>query len=531
MLEMRGMPMMITNPAHPLSLQISAMEQTVHEMLQQLKDLETENQQLKSKCRVLETSVNCSTQIHGMMKLLDGLNGLSLSPSRVPPSSGGAALNLIDRSLYPIGSNSPGSGTSGGGWFGLQSADRQNSNTASETSGGDTWSSCSGLAYPTQQQQLLLMQQPMQDPWQRMGQTRVITTGAVQGPTAAAAAGNGVTTAEAPMLNGFGAHSSSSFQQQQTPNSSAHMSLNGSAAAGLAGPFAADRSGSNSLQAIFAEAAQQQSSVAAAAAGVSADAAGSDPLAGAATSVEQGMGMYKEFLRQASQLLLQVDLGGPGAEAARATLEALTRVTMSRFQPLLVAKGQGLVYNWITRNLETGQHHEAPEELWPKVLEQMRLTPQQQQDSLACYRMFSICLSKLVDKRMELSEQYKSLQQSSEQCAIIAQQPQQGKVEAAADYRKSKLTSASMEVLQSLAKNLAAYQSLDGVFAHSVTSLLTGVQMATACVHSYPFLPQWHTMMRYLQRQEEAKQQRQVDAVPGTRRSSRGSRAAGAVRA
>lgn len=215
------------------------------------------------------------------------------------------------------------------------------------------------------------------------------------------------------------------------------------------------------------------------------------------------------------------------AEAARATLEELTRVTMSRFQPFLVAKGQGLVYSWITRNLETGQQQEPPEELWPKVLDQMHLSQQQQQDALACYRMFSICLSKLVDKRVELSAQYKAIQQHAEQCEVIAQQPQQGMVEAAADYRKGRLTSASMEVLQSLAKNLAAYQSLDGVFAHSVTSLLTGVQMATACVHSYPFLPQWHTMMRHLQRQDEAGQQMlQQEAVshPAARRSSRGGR-------
>lgn len=199
---------------------------------------------------------------------------------------------------------------------------------------------------------------------------------------------------------------------------------------------------------------------------------------------------------------------------------------MSRLQPLLVAQGQHLVYNWITRNLETGLQQEAPEELWPKVLDQMKLSPQQQQDALACYRMFSICLSKLVDKRVELSEHYRALQQHSEHCEMVAQQPQHGKAEAAADYRKVKLTSASMEVLQSLAKNLAAYQSLDGVFAHSVTSLLTGVQMAAACVHSYPFLPQWHTMMRLLMLREDARQQalQETAGQAAPRRSGRNSR-------
>lgn len=295
------------------ALQISAMEQTVHEMLEQLKDLEDENQQLKSKCRVLETSVNCSTQIHGMMKLLDGL---SLNPSsNAPPNSAGLAVNPVDRSMYPTDSASPGSGASACGWFGLQSADRQNSNTTSETSGGDTWSSTSGLAYPTQPQ-LQLTQPQVHDPWQRMGQTRVITTGAVQGP----AAGNGVFSADMPRTNGLG--SSSILQQQQVPNGNAHVGATGrnglpaAAQGALGGSCVADRSASNSLQAIFAEAAQQQSNAAAAAAGVPLDAASNNPLAGAATSVEQGMGMYKEFLRQASQLLLQVDVGGPGEQNA-----------------------------------------------------------------------------------------------------------------------------------------------------------------------------------------------------------------------
>lgn len=54
-------------------------------------------------------------------------------------------------------------------------------------------------------------------------------------------------------------------------------------------------------------------------------------------------------------------------------------------------------------------------------------------------------------------------------------------------------------------------QSLDGVFAHSLTTLLTGAQIAAACVASYPYLPRWHAMMAALkQRKEEDVQQQQA---------------------
>jgi hypothetical protein len=180
------------------------------------------------------------------------------------------------------------------------------------------------------------------------------------------------------------------------------------------------------------------------------------------------------------------------AAAADAQLDALTRSAISEvFQPFLVAKGQGVVYDMVTRSLETLQPAEPPEELWPAVLQAMALNQQQQQDALACFRMFGSCLSRLVDQRLALNAQYKALQQAEE---------------AADRVSKVLLRAHSLEVLQAISKSLAAYQSLDGVFAHSVTSIISGSQLAVACVTSYPWLPQWHKIMAALQQQDEAVQ-------------------------
>jgi hypothetical protein len=48
------------------------------------------------------------------------------------------------------------------------------------------------------------------------------------------------------------------------------------------------------------------------------------------------------------------------------------------------------------------------------------------------------------------------------------------------------------------------------VFAHSLTSLLSGAQMAAACVASYPWLPRWHSLMACLQQQKEDEEQQRV---------------------
>lgn len=65
------------------------------------------------------------------------------------------------------------------------------------------------------------------------------------------------------------------------------------------------------------------------------------------------------------------------------------------------------------------------------------------------------------------------------------------------------------------------------MFAHSLTTLLTGAQIAAACVASYPYLPRWHSMMAALKQRREEETQRQVQDAQGQhseqpqRRSSR----------
>lgn len=56
-----------------LPRQIAAMEAAVQAKRSQLEQLQAENDQLRSKARVLETAERCSVEIHELMKLLDGL--------------------------------------------------------------------------------------------------------------------------------------------------------------------------------------------------------------------------------------------------------------------------------------------------------------------------------------------------------------------------------------------------------------------------------------------------------------------------
>lgn len=49
------------------------MEAAVEAKRYELEQLQAENEQLKSKARVLETAERCSVEIHELMKLLDGL--------------------------------------------------------------------------------------------------------------------------------------------------------------------------------------------------------------------------------------------------------------------------------------------------------------------------------------------------------------------------------------------------------------------------------------------------------------------------
>ncbi|KAF6261589.1 hypothetical protein COO60DRAFT_755005 [Scenedesmus sp. NREL 46B-D3] len=60
---------------------ITTMEQDVEAKQRLLQQLQAENAALHSKMRVLETSLNCSTQIHGLMQLIEGVDRLGISSS------------------------------------------------------------------------------------------------------------------------------------------------------------------------------------------------------------------------------------------------------------------------------------------------------------------------------------------------------------------------------------------------------------------------------------------------------------------
>jgi hypothetical protein len=57
----------------PALLQIAAMEAAVELKRTELQQLQAENEQLKSRARVLQTAERCSVEIHELMLLLDGL--------------------------------------------------------------------------------------------------------------------------------------------------------------------------------------------------------------------------------------------------------------------------------------------------------------------------------------------------------------------------------------------------------------------------------------------------------------------------
>lgn len=445
---------------------ITTMEQEVAEKQELLQQLQAENAALQSKMRVLETSLNCSTQIHGLMQLIDGVDRLGISSSSpdnsgMSGSSGSSSISSRSSSGAAAAAAAAGlvsPGTPGMGASLLRSSGSTGSGSSTGLDAAGSSSSLLDRPLPWDQQALLPGQ-----------------------PSAAEA--------------------------QQLPEA---CPLQQQHAAEVA-------SGSSSLQAIAADAQQQHQrqqalaleasgvaggngAAAAAATAAAAAAVDTGPLSGCVSSPEQGVVLYKEFLRKAQALMVQRSSADPAiAAAADARLDALTRSAISEvFQPFLVAKGQGVVYDMNKRSLETLQPAEPPESLWAAVLQAMELNQQQRQDALACYRRFGACLSRLVDQRLALNAQYKALQQAEE---------------AADRVSKVLLRAHSLEVLQAISKSLAAYSSLDGVFAHTVTSIISGSQMAVACVSSYPWLPQWHTIMAALQQQDEAAAAAAADAA------------------
>lgn len=185
--------------------------------------------------------------------------------------------------------------------------------------------------------------------------------------------------------------------------------------------------------------------------------------------------------------LLPVDAG----TAVFAELETLTWSTINTLKPWLAYKGQELVYEWQGRNLETGQQDDTSQ-LWPHVLTQLQVTEEQARSLSACYAMFGTCLERLVEERQQLAAAYGFIQEQLE-----AEKHGGGPLDAT---KMAEQLSVSLQLLKRMKGNMDAYGSLDKVFATSVTRTLTGVQVAKAIMHSYPYLPSWHDMISHLRK-------------------------------
>ena len=86
---------------------------------------------------------------------------------------------------------------------------------------------------------------------------------------------------------------------------------------------------------------------------------------------------------------------------------------IGRMQPFLVARGQGVVYDWNARNLDTQQPEEPPASLWPAVLDALQLTADTQRDALHCFELFGAPLARLLEERGQLAARYRQLQQAA----------------------------------------------------------------------------------------------------------------------
>lgn len=150
------------------------------------------------------------------------------------------------------------------------------------------------------------------------------------------------------------------------------------------------------------------------------------------------------------------------ADAAAATEQEvgeLTRTTIGRLQPFLVARGQGVVYDWNARNLATQKPEEPPSSLWPAVLDALQLTAETQRDALQCFELFGAPLSRLLEERAQLAQRYRELQRASAASASSSAEEQIVDITAAKTLESvagPMITSAA--VLRALAANLERYQ-------------------------------------------------------------------------
>lgn len=161
---------------------------------------------------------------------------------------------------------------------------------------------------------------------------------------------------------------------------------------------------------------------------------------------------------------LSLSLYAGEAAATENQLSELTRTTIGRLQPFLVARGQGIVYDWNARNLETQRPEEPPHSLWPAVLDALQLTDVTQQDVLQCFELFGGPLTRLLEERVRLAQRYRELQQAPP-VGVDSSSGSGSDGESIVNIAKAKTLEAvagpfiaSGAVLRALAANLERYQ-------------------------------------------------------------------------
>jgi hypothetical protein len=163
------------------------------------------------------------------------------------------------------------------------------------------------------------------------------------------------------------------------------------------------------------------------------------------------------------------------ADAAATTereLGQLTRSTIGRLQPFLVARGQGVVYDWNARNLETQQPEEPPSSLWSAVLDALQLTADTQRDALQCFDLFSVPLTRLLEHRAQLAQQYRLLQSSAVNTGSSS-----GNCSAADDSGDAAVSVNSAKTLESVAGHLVT----SGVLLRALAANLERYQVSATC--------------------------------------------------
>jgi hypothetical protein len=308
-------------------LQISTMEEEVAAKQQLLQQLQAENAALQSKMRVLETSLNCSTQIHGLMQLIDSVDRLGISSSS--PEVSGASGSLSSRSSSEAAAAAAVAGLVAPSVTGLEAGLLRSSGSCGSGSssgdaamgGLDASGSSSSLHEPHRQQQWFQQEQLPVQAWASQ------PAEACQLHQQATAAPSGSSSLPVGMLPGSSAASGDASSNLQAVSANAQQQQQQAA-----GSFASG---------VAAAAAASQGAAAAGSPSVAA-AVSSGPLSGQVSSPEQGVVLYKEFLGKAQALMALRSGSDPGEQWALCMCVCLC-CTMSGWQLHAVSRTQRML--------------------------------------------------------------------------------------------------------------------------------------------------------------------------------------------